>query len=92
MDHNFFFHRLYPIQDAVLARMASLETDFYLTEGTAASRAQSKAAGLFPADVARALLTVTAKDWNLVRWIEAPDAGRFIADLSEVGERLLLLR
>lgn len=220
MDRDFFFRRLYPIQDAVLARIASVETGFYLTGGTAASRgylqhrfsddldlfvndderfavwgqrvidavatrpgwqvevvrrgarfarisvidgdailkielvndvpahvgdirmhpvlgrldsaenilanklsaavdrrepkdladiwgfccrmnlscqaalegAQSKAAGLFPADVARALLTVTSEDWKLVRWIDAPDPARFIADLTEVGERLLLVR
>jgi len=54
--------------------------------------AHSKAAGLFPADVARALLTVTVDDWKLVRWSDAPDAARFIADLTAVGERLLLVR
>jgi hypothetical protein len=54
--------------------------------------AQSKAAGLFPADVARALLTVTEDDWALVRWSEAPARDRFLADLREIGERLLLLR
>jgi len=54
--------------------------------------AQSKAAGLFPADVARALLTVTPDDWRLVRWSEAPDCDSFIADLGALGERLLLLR
>ena len=54
--------------------------------------AQSKAAGLFPADVARALLSVTEDDWRLVRWSEAPDPARFIADLKALGERLLLVR
>jgi hypothetical protein len=219
MDREFFLRRLYPMQDAVLARVASTETGFYLTGGTAASRgylhhrfsddldlfvnddeqftlwaqrvidailtgawhvevlrrsarfmrinvtggdvilkiemindvpahvgevrmhpilgrldspenilanklnavvdrrepkdfadiwgfccrmnlscqaaldaAQSKAAGLFPADVARVLLTVTEDDWKLVRWSDAPAPDRFIADLTEIGERLLLLR
>jgi predicted nucleotidyltransferase component of viral defense system len=59
---------------------------------TALEAAQSKAAGLFPADVARALLTVTDDDWRLVRWSNAPDRDRFIADLTEIGERLLLVR
>jgi hypothetical protein len=54
--------------------------------------AQSKAAGLFPADIARVLLTVTVDDWKLVRWSDAPDPARFIADLTEIGERLLLIR
>jgi hypothetical protein len=220
MDRAFFFERLYPLQDAVLARVTATETGFYLTGGTAASRgylhhrfsddldlfvndddrfalwtqrvidalagnpdwsvdvvrrgarfarmnvaagdvvlkiemiddvpahvgdvrmhpvlgrldspenilankltavvdrrepkdladiwgfccrmnlscqdaldaAQSKAAGLFPADVARVLLTVTEDDWTLVRWSDAPERDRFIADLREIGERLLLLR
>ena len=220
MDRSFFLERMYPMQDTVLARLASIETEFYLTGGTAASRgylhhrfsddldlfvnddarfavwaqrviqmltagiewrvemvqrdarfvrvnvaggdvvlkvemvndvpahvgelrvhpvlgrldspenilankltavvdrrepkdladiwgfccrmslscesvleaAQSKAAGLFPADVARVLLTVTNDDWRLVRWSDAPDRDRFIADLNAIGERLLLLR
>jgi predicted nucleotidyltransferase component of viral defense system len=220
MDRSFFLERMYPMQDIVLARLASIETEFYLTGGTAASRgylhhrfsddldlfvnddarvalwaqrvlqvlassvewhvevvqrdaryvrvnvaggdvvlkvemvndvpahvgelrmhpvlgrldsaenilankltavvdrrepkdladiwgfccrmnlsceaaleaAQSKAAGLFPADVARVLLTVTNDDWQLVRWSDAPDRDRFIADLNMLGERLLLLR
>ena len=53
--------------------------------------AQSKAAGLFPADVARVLLSVTKDDWQLVRWRDAPESNRFIGDLTALGERLLLL-
>jgi predicted nucleotidyltransferase component of viral defense system len=59
---------------------------------TALEDARSKAAGLFPADVARALLTVTEEDWTLVRWDDGPERGRFLADLTEIGERLLLVR
>ena len=53
--------------------------------------AQSKAAGLFPVDVARVLLSVTKNDWQLVRWRDAPESNRFITDLKALGERLLLL-
>lgn len=38
MDRGFYFDRLYPLQDAVLAVLRELETEFYLTGGTAASR------------------------------------------------------
>lgn len=38
-DSAFYLTRLYPMQDRVLARLASVETGFYLTGGTAASRA-----------------------------------------------------
>jgi len=54
--------------------------------------AQSKAAGLFPVDVARVLLSVTEDDWRLVRWHQAPESGRFLADIRALGEELLLLR
>jgi hypothetical protein len=59
---------------------------------TALEGAQSKAAGLFPADIARALLTTTEDDWRLVRWDNGPELARFIADLTAIGERLLLVR
>jgi hypothetical protein len=59
---------------------------------TALRDAHSKAAGLFPPDVARVLLTATIDHWRLVRWDDAPEPERFIADLREIGERLLLVR
>jgi len=52
--------------------------------------ADSKAAGIFPADLARVLCTATEDDWRLIRWISAPDAGQFIADLIALGEALIL--
>jgi len=62
-----------------------------LSPEAAIDNAQSKAAGLFPADVARALLTVTEDDWRLVRWSDPPDQARFIDEVKSLGERLLLL-
>lgn len=53
--------------------------------------ARSKAAGVFHADLARVLIGASADDWSLIRWIEAPTAERFVADLHALGERLLLL-
>jgi hypothetical protein len=53
--------------------------------------AQSKAAGIFPADLARLLCSVRRKDWELVRWIEAPDPDHFISDLAKLGEGLVLV-
>jgi len=38
MDKRFYFEVLYPVQDEVLRLLASIETGFYLTGGTAASR------------------------------------------------------
>lgn len=52
--------------------------------------AQGKAAGIFPADLARILCTATREDWELVRWIEPPPAEQFLADLRALGEQLIL--
>jgi hypothetical protein len=54
--------------------------------------AQSKAAGVFPVDLARVLCSVNRADWDLVRWIEAPGVEEFIADLQELGEKLILMQ
>jgi hypothetical protein len=53
--------------------------------------AQSKAAGIFPADLARVLLSVQKTDWEAIRWIQAPPADAFISQLSQLGENLLLI-
>jgi len=53
--------------------------------------ASSKAAGIFPADVARLLCTTSKTDWELVRWIEKPDPEQFVRDLTGLGEGLLLI-
>lgn len=39
MDHDFYFHRLYPFQDQVLKILFPIDTKFYLTGETALSRA-----------------------------------------------------
>jgi hypothetical protein len=38
VDRAFYFDRLYPLQDQALALLRQIETGFYLTGGTAASR------------------------------------------------------
>lgn len=53
--------------------------------------ASSKAAGIFPADLARLLCTVTRDDWAVVKWIDKPDPDKFIGDLAQIGEHLLLI-
>jgi hypothetical protein len=53
--------------------------------------AQSKAAGIFPVDLARILLSATHSDWEQVRWVEAPTPEQFVADLRALGESLILV-
>jgi len=52
--------------------------------------AQGKAVGVFQVDLARVLLSVTRKDWELVRWIETPDPEKFIQELNQLGESLIV--
>jgi hypothetical protein len=54
--------------------------------------AQSKAAGIFPVDLARILLSATRSDWEQVRWVEAPTPEQFVADLRALGESLILVQ
>jgi hypothetical protein len=61
-----------------------------LSLSTALEDASSKAAGIFPAEVARRLCMATHDDWRLVRWIEAPDRDQFLSDLLHLGEGLIL--
>jgi hypothetical protein len=45
-----------------------------LSINAAIEGAQSKAAGIFPVDLARVLCSTTQADWELVRWIEPPSS------------------
>lgn len=56
----------------------------------AISGAQGKAAGVFPADLARLLCSATQADWEAVRWIHSPQTEKYLADLMILGEKLLL--
>jgi hypothetical protein len=53
--------------------------------------AQSKAAGIFPADLSRVLLGASEEDFRLIRWIDPPAVDDFIRDLHQLGESLILV-
>lgn len=52
--------------------------------------ADSKAAGIFPADVARILLSTTKADWQLIRWMSEPPVEEFLAGIHALGESLIV--
>ena len=52
---------------------------------------QGKAAGIFPADLSRVLLSASKDDYELIRWINPPTANEFVRDLHQLGERLILV-
>lgn len=54
--------------------------------------AQGKAAGIFPADLARVLCSVRKEDWEAILWIDAPPVKTFISQLTELGDNLLLAK
>jgi hypothetical protein len=62
-----------------------------LSLSEAISGAQGKAAGFFPVDLARTLCSVTRSDWELVRWIEAPNPFVFISQVNELGKSLIFI-
>ena len=57
----------------------------------ALSGARSKAAGIFPVDLARVLLNTCDEDLAIVHWIDRPDFAKCVKDLHTLGEKLLLL-
>ncbi|MBL0175431.1 MAG: nucleotidyl transferase AbiEii/AbiGii toxin family protein [Ignavibacteria bacterium] len=65
-------------------------TKMHLSLDEAISGAQGKAAGVFPPDLARVLLSATAYDWSAIRWKNAPDPQDFVSELHRLGEALLL--
>lgn len=57
----------------------------------AITNAESKAAGVFPADLARLLCTATEADWAAVRWVSPPPVKEYRFELNALGEKLLLV-
>jgi hypothetical protein len=57
----------------------------------AITNAESKAAGVFPADLARLLCTATLADWSAVRWVSLPPSDEYLVALNVLGEKLLLV-
>lgn len=57
----------------------------------AISGAKGKAAGIFPADLSRVLLSASQSDYDLIRWIRNPNVDDFIRDLHQLGEKLIIV-
>ena len=51
--------------------------------------AQGKAAGIFPLDLSRVLISATLDDWELVRWDDGPTVEEYLRDLMSLGESLI---
>lgn len=66
-------------------------TKMNLSIKDAIAGAKSKAAGIFPADLARVLLSTCIEDWEVIRWIQPPEPHKYLEDLKYLGESLILL-
>jgi len=62
-----------------------------LSLSTAITDAHSKAAGIFPPDLARILCSATKANWEAVRWIEPPPLEAYLIDLQKLGDSLIIL-
>jgi hypothetical protein len=54
--------------------------------------AHSKAAGIYPPDLARRLCSAAEDDWSLIQWIVPPDMSLYLSDLRKLGESLILVQ
>ena len=86
MNKSYYFETLYPFQDDVWGFCCQM--DMSITD--AIQNAQSKAAGIFPPDLARVLNSASYNDWQVIRWIDAPEADKFVSDIKTLAEKLIL--
>ena len=75
-----------------LADIWGICTKLELSLHQAITDAESKAAGIFPADLARVLLSASKTDWEVINWIEAPAVENFVKELHLLGEELLIIK
>jgi predicted nucleotidyltransferase component of viral defense system len=73
-----------------LADIWGLCLNMQLSLKDALTGAHGKAAGVFEADLARVLCSVTHTDWELVRWINPPNSDHYIQQLNQLGQDLIL--
>lgn len=67
-------------------------TQMGLSLSTAITEAQSKAAGIFPPDLARRLCSVQKTDWEAVLWINPPAWEMYQSQLIRLGESLIIIK
>ena len=74
-----------------LADLLGLCIRFNLDIETLLQSPNSRAAGVFPPDLARALYIAGKRDWELVRWIQTPPQEVYLGQLKKLAVRLLAL-
>jgi hypothetical protein len=77
-------------EDKDLADIWGLCTRLGLSLEEAIGGALTKTSGVYHADIARRLCTATRSSWEAVRWIDPPDPDQYLADLTRLGEELIL--
>ncbi len=64
-------------------------TKMGLSLSKAIKNAGSKAAGIFPLDVARILYLAERQNFSIIKWIEMPDFGTLIQDIENIADKLI---
>lgn len=67
-------------------------TNMKLSINDAIVGGQGKATGIFPVDLGRVLLSATAADWEVIRWLNAPSSAQFVDDLHKIGEEIIFIK
>lgn len=64
-------------------------TKMGLSLSKAIKNAGSKAAGIFPLDVARILYLAERQNFSIIKWIEKPDFNILIKDIKKMADKLI---
>ncbi|MBL7086019.1 MAG: nucleotidyl transferase AbiEii/AbiGii toxin family protein [Candidatus Cloacimonetes bacterium] len=64
-------------------------TKMGLSLSEALKNADSKAAGIFPLDVARILYFAERQNFSIIKWIEKPDFNILIKDIKKMADKLI---
>ena len=64
-------------------------TKMGLSLSKAIRNADSKAAGIFPLDVARILYLAEKHDFSIIKWIEKPDFNIIIKDIKKIADKFI---
>src|SRR3990172_2830198 len=65
--------------------------NIWLPLSAAITDAHSKAAGIFPPDLARILCSAAKEDWEVVRWAEPPPLETYLKELQRLGDSLIII-
>lgn len=64
-------------------------TKMGLSLSEAIKNANSKAAGIFPLEVARILYSAENHDFSIIKWIKTPDFSMLVQDIKKIADKII---